>query len=374
MSHKAPFAIPSEDAIAHSMALIEYIIAAIESHQGCLSFRNYMNMALYQPGLGYYVAGSHKIGMQGDFITAPEVSPLFGQCIAHACQISYPNLSEQILFELGAGSGALCVSILQALQQSGNLPKQYWILEPSPDLQARQRDKISRTIPECLDQVCWLNTLPTQPFEGIILANEILDALPVHRFCVNHAGIQMLGVSYDGQRFQWQTRQSVQPEFEHAVTALQQTVGKNWHLPYTSEINLALPAWLEAITGMLSNGKVILIDYGYEQPEYYHSQRNQGTLMCHYRHQAHSDPFMYPGLQDITAHVDFTKVAHCAESLNLTVESYQSQAHFLLDNQLAQYANTTEKAQQMRWLTHPNHFGEVFKVMILNKCTKTKKA
>lgn len=366
MTENTTFPPPSADAINHSLKLIQKIMTEIELNQGCLPFHDYMNMALYQPGLGYYVAGSHKIGEQGDFITAPEISPLFGQCIAHFCQANNADLSGQVLFELGAGSGALAISILQSLQKLGNLPKHYWILEPSPDLQARQRKKIATELPEYISQIKWLTTLPTKTFDGIILANEVLDALPIHRFYVDADGIKMLGVAYNGQRFQWQHCQALNPKLELAVNALQHNVGQEWLLPYASEINLSLLEWLQSITSKLSNGKVILIDYGYEQSEYYHQQRNQGTLMCHYRHQAHSDPFMYPGLQDITAHVDFTDVADCANALGLQVDSYQNQASFLLENQLVQYADTAAKSQQMKWLTHPNHFGEIFKVMVLS--------
>ncbi len=363
------FPTPSNDAIRHSLKLIQHIIAEIEAAGGWISFYDYMNMALYEPGLGYYAAGSHKIGAEGDFTTAPESSPLFGQCIGHFCAKQLNQYQNPIIFELGAGTGALCISVLQYLAQHNALPTAYWILEPSPDLRMRQQANIQAALPELSTHVVWLDQLPTQSFDGIILANEVLDALPIERFQVSTTGISTWGVGFDGQRF-YQTTQPTAPKsaLYQAVKPLQQHYADSWSLPYTSEVSLAIKPWLASICEPLVRGQILLIDYGYEADESYHPERYDGTLMCYYRHQVHSDPLMYPGLQDITAHVDFTAVANSASQLGLDILTYSTQSHFLLAHNLLQLAeNQLQAEQQIRHLTHPNYFGDVFKVLQLAK-------
>jgi SAM-dependent MidA family methyltransferase len=363
--------IPSDDALQHSQQLQDKIRDVITENKGSISFRHYMEMALYQQGLGYYVAGARKIGSSGDFITAPEISPLFSQCLAHQCQQILTNIDKGNVLELGAGSGIMAASILLELEKQSALPRHYYILDVSPELKQRQKETIQTLAPHLLTRVIWLERLPTT-FKGVILGNEVLDAMPVDVFTLHkHQQFEHHVIWQDAQLVEHLNPAS--PELSKSINALKL---EELDTPYTSEINLNLEGWFNALSACLSHGVVLLIDYGYTAQEYYHPDRTKGTLICHYQHHVNESPLLYTGLQDITANVDFTAVAHAADKAGLTVSGFTSQAAFLAGNQLETFFMRTleespEKqytlAQQVRLLSLPSEMGERFKVIALSK-------
>ncbi|SKA84022.1 SAM-dependent methyltransferase, MidA family [Thiothrix eikelboomii] len=362
--------IPSAAALAHSAQLVERLQHKIHQHGGAISFYEFMQTALYEPGLGYYVAGLRKIGAEGDFVTAPEISPLFSHSIANQCAQLLTELPNSSILELGAGSGRMAAQILLRLEQLACLPEYYFILDLSPDLQARQRETLAADVPHLLSKVQWLNRLPTAPFQGVILANEVLDAMPVELFTVTDAGIATVQVVVQPEGFSFTTDDSQQ------AADIEKLLANDLVLPYTSEFNPALAAWIHSLADCLAAGALLLIDYGYERADYYQPERNQGTLVCHYQHRVHANPLIYPGLQDITASVDFTAVAEAGLAAGLDLAGYTTQAAFLLNcgledlfiaalqtNPQASY----HLAQQIRTLSLPAEMGERFKVMALTK-------
>ena len=358
---------PPAAALAHSEQLATHIRAAIQHNGGEISFHDYMQMALYEPGLGYYVAGLRKIGKDGDFITAPEISPLFSQCLANQCAQVLTALHGGDILELGAGSGIMAAHLLQHLATLNCLPDRYFILDLSPELRDRQRQTLQTHVPHLLERVTWLDRLPSEPLRGVILGNEVLDAMPVELFQIINGQTFSLNVVMEGEQF----------AFRPASIA---SAGMHWgKLPddYTSEYNPALPPWMHSMAESLAAGVLLLIDYGYEQREYYHPERSQGTLICHYQHRVHANPLLYPGLQDITASVDFTAVADAGIAAGLTLAGYINQAQFLVNNgletlfmqalqtcdQIGQY----QLAQQVRTLSLPAEMGERFKAIAFSK-------
>jgi SAM-dependent MidA family methyltransferase len=361
---------PEPRALAHSERVTERIRAEIESAGGAISFDRYMALALSAPGLGYYNAGTRKFGAAGDFITAPEISPLFARTLARQVADVLAGLRGADLFELGPGSGVMAAELLAELERLGELPATYRLLEPSPELRERQGATLAARVPQLLERVSWLETLPDPPIEGVIIANEVLDALPVHVFCLTAQGIIERAVGWDGSRFCWVERDPT-PTLAAAVAELGMTPTAQ---RYCSELNLALRPWIAALAGCLHRGLVLLVDYGYPRSEYYLPERLTGTLMCHYRHRAHPDPFLYPGLQDISAYVDFTAVAEAAVEAGLRVAGFTDQASFLLNCGLTEHleaaATDVERlilAQQVKTLTLPSEMGERFKVMGLSR-------
>lgn len=373
---------PDAEAQAHSEKLIALIADEIATAGGRISFARYMELALFAPGLGYYSAGASKFGEQGDFVTAPETSPLFSRALAHQVADVLLTIDDGAgcteVLEVGGGTGAMAAEMLTELEALNALPGRYAILELSADLQARQKQTISERVPHLLDRVQWLTAMPEPGFRGVVVANELLDALPVHCFSVNEEGLQERFVSFENGRFQW-----TNGEAESEKSALQKQLPddaletfKTLPVGYESEINLTANSWIDAIAEMIETGVVLLIDYGFPRHEYYHPRRNTGTLMCHYRHRAHEDPFVYPGLQDITAHVDFTAIAEAAVSAGLDVRGYNTQGFFLLGCGLAELVQSHEsldeqqqvlQAQQIRTLTLPTEMGEKFKVIALSR-------
>jgi len=327
-----------------------------------------MEMALYAPGLGYYVAGAGKLGWAGDFVTAPEISPLFGRTLAGQVADILAQTAGDVL-ELGAGSGALALAVLEELQARNCLPEQYRILEVSPELKLRQRQLFQQSLPRLADRVEWITSLP-QRFNGVILANEVLDALPVHLLAWLREGLHECCVTTKGERFGWAHRRL------HAGALLKAAEALKIEAPYQSEVSVAVPALIRTLAGALDRGVLLFVDYGFGRREYYHPQRNRGTLMCHYRHHAHDDPFLYPGLQDITAHVDFTSVAETAIEAGLQLLGYTTQAQFLIncgivdllaharDGQPAGYLPLAAGVQK---LVSPAEMGELFKVIALGR-------
>jgi len=365
---------PAADALAHSAALSAVIRRRIADRGGWIDFSEYMDLALYAPGLGYYSAGARKFGVAGDFVTAPEVSPLFARCIARAVAPVIARGSGNDILELGAGTGAMAADILQTLARDDVLPAHYRILEVSADLRERQRWTLRERAAEYLPLVEWLDELPVN-FDGAIIANEVVDALPVTRFRIGDARerVQALGVAIDGDGFRWVAR-AAGAELCAAIDAIEADLGGGLPARYESEINLRLRGWIGGLGAALRDGICVLIDYGLASREFYAPDRSNGTLICHYRHRAHVDPFRWPGLQDITAWVDFSAVAAAATAAGLEVAGFTSQAEFLIAAGIeaefvaAGKVSGDQRAhlnlsREMQVLLLPGEMGEKFKVM-----------
>lgn len=364
---------PPAELKQHSQALSGRIRAAM-GDANCIPFSRYMEMALYEPGLGYYSAGLHKLGRSGDFVTAPELGLLFAGCLARQVATTGADLGEYEVLEIGAGTGKLAADLLLQLPP-GQCPARYRILERSGDLRQVQRERIERDAPEWLDRVEWLDTPPAKSWHGILLANEVIDALAAERFQVSDGQVEQLCVKETENGFGWTSRPA-QGALEQAVRHLEKETGQAFPGGYRSEIHLELAPWLHSLTDTMSRGLALFIDYGYPRSEYYLPQRRDGTLMCHYRHQAHDDPFFWPGLQDITAWVDFTALAEAADACDLDVEGYTSQSMFLLGCGLEQVlqekmaesaGDAPSLAAEARQLTLPGMMGERFQVMGLGR-------
>lgn len=351
------------------MSLLETLRRTVRE-KGPLPFTDYMQAALYAPHFGYYTADLPKLGKEGDFVTAPEISTLFGKTLARQCADILNELGNGAIFEFGAGSGALCVDILMALEHLDVLPEAYHILEISPTLRARQEARIRDEIPHLAGRVHWHLTLPEKPLKGIVLANEVLDAMPVHRFLQTHEGLLESHVTLDEndalkEIFLPCTHERLQAHVQKRLPPLTP--------PYLSEVNLHIDGWMQACHELLERGVVIIIDYGFPRHEYYHPDRHTGTLMCHWRHQAHTNPLAHPGDEDITAHVDFTHVAEAANNAGLTVAGFTSQAAFLVNAGLLDILQESPPdgnlatSMAVRQLLMPGEMGELFKVMALTR-------
>lgn len=367
---------PDEAQRAHSARLLAAFHAQLAAHDGWLPFDAWVQHALYAPGLGYYSAGARKFGAGGDFVTAPELSPLFAGCIARQFAAARPG---DVILELGAGSGALASDLLARLQSLDALPQRYLILEVSADLRERQQQRIAQLPAALAERVVWLDRLPATPLRGLVLANEVPDALPFRRVRLAGGHWHELGVAIDAQgHLQWEARAADGP----LQTEMRRLLGEDPStlLPdgYTTEVCLALSPWLTAVAGTLQQGALLLFDYGLGRGELYHPSRSAGTLRCHYRHRAHDDPFLYPGLTDITHWVDFTRVAEAASDAGLEVAGYCTQAAFLLaaglDQELSQAladAATPQQAARRQGeaqrLLLPGEMGETFKAMLLTR-------
>lgn len=361
---------PEPAALAVSQRLERQIEAEIDRSGGRIPFDRFMELALYAPGLGYYVAGSRKFGEAGDFITAPEVSPLFGRCLARQARELLQGLGGGEILEFGAGSGRLAVDLLLELERLGQLPERYLILEVSPELRERQRARLQASAPGLLERVVWLQGLPSG-FNGLVIANELLDAMPVSRFRIGAEGPQECFVGRGAEGFTELFLSPGSPGLQAAVEAIEGRCG-GLATGYVSEVNLRQGAWLQALGEAIERGLVLLIDYGLPGCEYYHAQRQRGTLMCHYRHRAHADPFRWVGLQDITSHVDFSAVAEQAGRAGFELAGYTTQAHFLLASGLDQMLAGSDPGdlvahmalvQGVKRLTLPAEMGERFKVL-----------
>lgn len=358
---------PTPDARAHSDRVAEHIRSEIAASGGWIGFARYMELALYAPGLGYYSAGARKLGKAGDFVTAPEISPLFGQTLARQVhQIVRAGFDE--VLEVGAGSGALAATLLEELERTGSVPRNYFILELSADLRERSRDTLAARVPHLLERVAWLNRLPPA-FSGVVLGNEVLDAMPVHVVRVQGGKLEEGGVGARGGRLDWSWRLA-SGELLEAASALGLAEG------FRTEIQLAARGFLRSLASVLEKGVALFVDYGFPQKEYYHPQRREGTLMCHYRHYAHTDPFFLPGLQDITSHVDFSAVAAAAREGGLEVAGYTSQAQFLVNCGITEVMSRTPAedsarflplASQANRLMSPTEMGELFKVIAFQR-------
>ncbi|MEQ1835112.1 MAG: class I SAM-dependent methyltransferase [Candidatus Nitrotoga sp.] len=360
--------LPSPEAQAHSDQLRDLIHHDIARQGGWIPFSRFMELALYAPGMGYYSAGARKFGVAGDFVTAPEISSLFGRTLARQLVEIMAQSTPHIL-ELGAGSGKLAVDILGELERQNSLPERYDILEVSADLRERQQSLLQARLPHLIDRVHWLDALPDS-ISGVLVANEVLDALPVHLVRWTDANIVERGVASKGENFVWQERlleSSMLLEIAQQIKVPDDTL---------SDVSLAARGLVSSLSERLHQGVLLFIDYGFGAREYYHPQRTQGTLMCHYRHHAHDDPFFLPGLQDITAHVDFTAVAEAAIDAGLHLYGYTTQAYFLINGGITDLLAETDAenicdylplSAQLQKLTSPAEMGELFKIIALGK-------
>ncbi len=375
---------PSADGRAASERLSGVIAAEITARGGWISFARYMELALYEPGLGYYAGGAQKFGDHaagGDFLTAPELTPLFARALARqVAQVL--SASAPAVIEAGAGSGRLAADLLPALDALGCLPERYLILELSGALRARQQATLDERAPRYRDRIAWLDSLPDE-FSGCLLGNEVLDAMPSHAVqWLADGGIEEVGVGLEAGRLVERSR----PAQGALLRAAQ---GLGMAMDYRGEISLAVRAWVSDLSRRLSRGALLLIDYGLPRHELYHPQRNGGSLRCHYRHRVHQEPFWYPGLSDITSHVDFTAVAEAGFDAGLDVMGYSSQANFLLNCGIGELlggaevgagelcmpgtplrgtatANLRERGA-VNVLLSPNEMGELFKVIALGR-------
>ena len=359
---------PDDDSLAHCKKVCESIRQAIDEAGGSISFAQFMHLALYSPGLGYYNVGTTKFGETGDFVTAPEVSPLFGRVVARQCASVLKQLERGKILELGAGSGRLAVDILRKLTDLKSPPERYLILEISADLKARQEELIGEELPDLLPRVEWLSKLP-EKFAGVVIANEVADALPVERFERTEAAVLQMHVTANETDFDW-SRKPAPEILAMAVEKIETDIGEALPPGYQSEISLGLPDWIGQIAKCLDQGLVLLFDYGVSRREYYSRERNQGWLRCHFRHHAHNEPLIYPGIQDLTSWVDFTAVAESAVDHGLDVAGYVTQAQFLinggLEHELAgiadlPVADQLELSKQVKLLTLPDEMGENFR-------------
>ena len=354
-----PAVLPSPDpqALAASRALLERIGAELAAAGNWISFARYMELALHEPGLGYYAAGARKFGAGGDFVTAPELSPLFGRTLAR--QIAELLEPGDAVLEFGAGSGALAASILEELDC------RYFILETSADLRQRQQQRLGR-------RVQWLDQLP-RDFRGVMLANEVVDAMPVHALAWTDAGILERGVCANEGQLAWSDRPAAGPVLA-AAQSLEVEIPPGGR--YESELALFARAWMRSLGRFLARGAILVVDYGFPQREYFHAQRSMGTLACHYRHRMHGDPFYLPGLQDITAHVDFSALARAAGEAGLEPLGYASQAQFLINCGITELLAREDPQDAKRYLPaaaaaqkllSPAEMGELFKVLVAGR-------
>jgi SAM-dependent MidA family methyltransferase len=359
-----------EAAAAHSARVRDHLQGQIAAAGGWLSFERFMDLVLYAPGVGYYSSGAQKLGAGGDFTTAPEVSSLFGRCVALQCAQVLSALHAGSILEIGAGTGRLAADILMRLEELGHVPNNYWILEVSADLRERQRKFLQERLPHLIGRVAWLERPPEAPFDGIVLANEVLDALPVARFRWHANGVDELGVEIDSGQFAWGAR-AANPAMVQACQQLYDASG-GWDDGYVSEYCPRMRAWTHAVTQSLRQGAALWFDYGLPRAQYYLPERHDGTLVCHYRHRVNADPLVNLGLQDITAWVDFTGLAEASREAGFDLGGFTTQAHFLagvgIDREMQLAAGDDQNsfarlANQARQLMLPGEMGERFKAM-----------
>ena len=369
-----PTPLPEPDAqqSAHSARLRALIAEDIRRAGGAIPFSRYMELCLYAPGLGYYSAGATKFGAAGDFVTAPELGPLFAEVVAAAVAPVIAPLADATVLELGGGSGTFAEVALQRLDALGAVPARYAILEPSAELRERQRQRLAALPARLAARVHWLDGPIETPWRGLLFANEVLDALPTTRFTLRDGEVFEEGVTLDRDGALARTERPADPLVAGAVRHLERDLGQPFADGYRSELLPQLPYWLRAVAGGLEHGLVLFVDYGYVRREFYLPERSDGTLVCHYRHRAHGDPLCLQGLQDLTAFVDFTALAEAGVAAGFDLAGYCSQAMFLLGNGLEQRVADAQalpdlerhrRMNEVRRLTLPGEMGERFQVM-----------
>jgi len=376
MQYEQPTLLPQPDEVSaeHSTAVSARIRKKIEAAGGHISFAEFMHEALYAPGLGYYSAGSIKFGADGDFITAPEISSVFGRVLARQSAEVLRQVENGEVLEIGAGSAKLAVDILCACEELNALPPAYNILEVSADLQERQQRRLREELPHLVGRVRWLSDLPAA-FNGVIIANEVLDALPVERFVRRQSGLMQLSVAWQDGCFIW-VETEAPDRLVSAVSEIEADTGQTLPVAYTSEVSLASPLWISDLARGLKHGAIFLFDYGVSRREYYAADRTGGWLRCHFRHHAHDNALIYPGIQDLTTWIDFSSIAAAAASNGLDILGYQTQSQFLigggLELEMQDFmdlppAKQIELSSQIKTLTLPGEMGENFKCMALGR-------
>ncbi|HPO24321.1 MAG TPA: SAM-dependent methyltransferase [Arenimonas sp.] len=365
----------SPEALAHSQAFTRALKQHIRENNGAIPFSRFMELALYAPGMGYYSAGSSKFGAEGDFVTSPELGAIFAKCIATASVKVLQQLEDEtVFFELGGGSGAFAEHALKQFFELNIVPTRYCILEPSADLRERQRQRLKENLPAELFSRCeWLDGPFESAWQGVLFANEVLDALPTPRFVVREGEVYEEMVVLDANENFIRVDQPADAMLRAAVRHIERDTEVPFAEDYCSEVLPQLPYWIQAVGGLIEKGVMLFVDYGYPRREYYLPERSDGTLVCHYRHHAHNDPFYLPGLQDITAFVDFTAVAEAGVNAGFDLSGYCSQASFLIGNGLPQAMQAVEDIedevvryrlhQEIKKLTLPGEMGERFQVI-----------
>lgn len=366
--------LPDADALAHSERLAALIRHEIAANDGAIPFSRFMELALYAPGLGYYSAGARKFGEAGDFVTAPELGPIFAACVAESVAPVLQQLGPDALFlELGGGSGAFAEVALKRLLELDALPDRYLILEPSADLRQRQRERLREHLPPTLFELAeWLDGPVPGEWNGVLFANEVIDALPTPRFAIRDGEVYEEHVVVDDGGFA-RTLRPADAFLGNAVRHLERSLERMFDDGYRSEVLPQLPYWIQAVSGGMQRGAMLFVDYGYPRGEFYLPERSDGTLRAYYRHRMHDEPLLWPGLQDLTASVDFTALAEAGVAAGFDFAGYCSQASYLLGNGMAGVLDRIERMQdatgqqrrrnEVRKLTMPSEMGERFQVM-----------
>ncbi len=377
IAQKTADRLPEPDAESQRLSarLVERIRSETEFRGGRLSFARYMDLVLNAPGLGYYRARNGQFGREGDFVTAPEMSPLFARCIAVQMGQILEQLGGGEIFEAGAGSGTLCADLLNALEELDTLPARYLILEPSTALRARQRETIEFNAPAHFSRVTWIDDLPSAAFTGVMFANELLDAIPAPRFRKSAGRVLEAFVCERDGAFGWCFDAPEYDGLAESVTQIEARLNMPFADGYTSELGSAREAWMTSAAERLQRGALLLLDYGHTLSEYYHPERRDGTLACYYRHRVHGNPFFWPGLQDISVHVEFSGLCRAAGSADLTVAGFTSQAEFLIATGLLDACRDHDPgspefvrlATEIKRLTLPGEMGELVKVLALTR-------
>ena len=362
-----------DPSLDHSLLVREQLIQHINTRDGWISFEEFIDFVMYKPGLGYYSAGAEKIGHSGDFTTAPEISKLFGMALANQMTPILDHYQSPSIIEIGAGTGKLAFDIMTQLNDYQVNFDRYYILELSADLKQRQQSMLSHLPTKTLNKIVWLDSIPMDSIDGVIIANEVIDALPFTRFKSQNGQVYELGISVEDNQLIEQPRLADEM-LSNAVDSIAKEIGMTFQDGYTSEIRINFGSWFRTIESMLSSGSIFFVDYGYARQEYYDEERTNGSMICHYRNVAHEDPLSNLGIQDISASVDFSQLADVALQRNIEVGFFTSQADFLINAEILGVIESVideglkmRLTQEVKQLLLPNQMGEVFKCMLLNK-------
>ena len=362
-----------DPSLDHSLLVREQLIQHINTRDGWISFEEFIDFVMYKPGLGYYSAGAEKIGHSGDFTTAPEISKLFGMALANQITPILDHYQSPSIIEIGAGTGKLAFDIMTQLNDYQVNFDRYYILELSADLKQRQQSMLSHLPTKTLNKIVWLDSIPMDSIDGVIIANEVIDALPFTRFKTQNGQVYELGISVEDNQLIEQPRLADEI-LSNTVDSIAKEIGMTFQDGYTSEIRINFGSWFRTIESMLSSGSIFFVDYGYSRQEYYDEERTNGSMICHYRNVAHENPLSNLGIQDISASVDFSQLADVALQRNIEVGFFTSQADFLINAEILGVIESVideglkmRLTQEVKQLLLPNQMGEVFKCMLLNK-------
>ena len=362
-----------DPSLDHSLLVREQLIQHINTRDGWISFEEFIDFVMYKPGLGYYSAGAEKIGHSGDFTTAHEISKLFGMALANQITPILDHYQSPSIIEIGAGTGKLAFDIMTQLNDYQVNFDRYYILELSADLKQRQQSMLSHLPTKTLNKIVWLDSIPMDSIDGVIIANEVIDALPFTRFKSQNGQVYELGISVEDNQLIEQPRLADEI-LSNTVDSIAKEIGMTFQDGYTSEIRINFGSWFRTIESMLSSGSIFFVDYGYSRQEYYDEERTNGSMICHYRNVAHEDPLSNLGIQDISASVDFSQLADVALQRNIEVGFFTSQADFLINAEILGVIESVideglkmRLTQEVKQLLLPNQMGEVFKCMLLNK-------